>query len=139
MSHKLTALALGAFMLSGCAQQPPAPQQQDLRHRHFVLTQVDGNVFRGDAMEPGIEFGENLHVSGVMCNRFTGQGELSGDTLKVSRLASTRMACIDPQRALLDNVIGDVLQSGAKISLENGVLTLRNARHTLVYQQKDWM
>ena len=59
--------------------------------------------------------------------------------LKVEHLASTRMACIDPARAALDPIITDVLSQGAEVSLIKGQLTLKNANHTLVYQQKDWM
>lgn len=139
MNHKWIALALGAFVLTGCARHAATPQQSDLLHRHFVLIQVNGNAFTGEAMSPDIEFGEKLHVSGAMCNRFSGQGELTGNTLKVSNLATTRKACINPQRAALDGIISDVLHSGAKISLEKGVLRLSNERHTLVYQQKDWL
>ena len=80
-----------------------------------------------------------MHVSGAMCNRFMGQGELQNNILKVEHLASTRMACIDPARAALDPIITDVLSQGAEVSLIKGQLTLKNANHTLVYQQKDWM
>ncbi|MBW7984323.1 META domain-containing protein [Enterobacillus tribolii] len=139
MNHKWIGLALGAFVLAGCARHADTPQQSDLLHRHFVLTQVDGKAFSGEAMSPDIEFGEKLHVSGAMCNRFSGWGELTGGKLKVSKLVSTRKACIDPQRAALDGIISDVLSSGANISLEKGVLQLSNGRHTLVYRQKDWL
>lgn len=67
------------------------------------------------------------------------EGELNNNTLKVENLASTRMACIDPARAELDPIISDVLSKGADISLVKGQLILKNAKHTLVYQQRDWM
>lgn len=142
MKFKAVSLALSTILLAACTTQAPQSiQQSDLLHRHFVLQSVDGKTIGGDKnrMEPGIEFGEKMHVSGAMCNRFMGQGELQNNILKVEHLASTRMACIDPARAALDPIITDVLSQGAEVSLIKGQLTLKNANHTLVYQQKDWM
>ncbi|MEG1466002.1 MAG: heat shock protein HslJ [Hafnia sp.] len=142
MKFKTLSLALGSVLLAACTTQAQQPlQQSDLLHRHFVLQSVDGKVITGakTRMEPGIEFGEKMHVSGAMCNRFMGQGELNNNTLKVENLASTRMACIDPARAELDPIISDVLSKGADITLVKGQLILKNAKHTLVYQQRDWM
>ncbi|NIH31052.1 heat shock protein HslJ [Hafnia paralvei] len=142
MKFKAVSLALSTVLLAACTTQAPQTlQQSDLLHRHFVLQSVDGKTIGSDKnrMEPGIEFGEKMHVSGAMCNRFMGQGELQNNILKVEHLASTRMACIDPARAALDPIITDVLSQGAEVSLIKGQLTLKNANHTLVYQQKDWM
>lgn len=130
MKFKAVSLALSTILLAACTTQAPQTiQQSDLLHRHFVLQSVDGKTIGG----------EKMHVSGAMCNRFMGQGELQNNILKVERLASTRMACIDPTRAALDPIITDVLSQGAEVSLIKGQLTLKNANHTLVYQQKDWM
>ncbi|EYI86888.1 heat-inducible protein, partial [Salmonella enterica subsp. enterica serovar Heidelberg str. N18413] len=40
---------------------------------------------------PELSFGEDMTVSGKMCNQFTGEGKLSDGELKVKNLAMTRM------------------------------------------------
>jgi heat shock protein HslJ len=42
---------------------------------------------------PDISLVNNISVSGVMCNRFNGQGKLSEGELKVKTLAMTRKLC----------------------------------------------
>lgn len=113
------------------------PQQQsthlldsDLLHHHFVLQSVD--VLAVDAKQgsgPNIEFGEKMTISGAMCNRFFGQGQLENGVLTVKNLASTRMMCADPQRNQWDQMIGTVLANGAKVSLNGQQLTLDGDGH----------
>ncbi|MEX0632145.1 META domain-containing protein [Serratia ureilytica] len=47
----------------------------DLLHHNFVLQSVDGEngEATGGRRPANLEFGENLHVSGAMCNRFFGR------------------------------------------------------------------
>ena len=48
----------------------------DLLHHNFVLQSVDGETAKSPAGGGllNLEFGESLHVSGAMCNRFFGRG-----------------------------------------------------------------
>lgn len=47
-------------------------------------------------VQASLSFDEAGHVSGNgSCNRFTGSTSISGDTLKIGPLASTRMACLN--------------------------------------------
>ncbi|AJJ05470.1 heat shock protein HslJ [Yersinia pseudotuberculosis] len=112
--------------------------ESDLLHHNFVLVSVDGKP-PVKTPEPNIEFGENMHISGAMCNRFMGQGELKDGILTAKGLASTRMLCADEQLNQWDALIGDILHSGVKVTLNKGQLTMSNSTHTLVYQQKDWV
>ncbi|WP_058910228.1 heat shock protein HslJ [Entomohabitans teleogrylli] len=137
---KLAALMLASVALSGCAQSgsPSAVTAQQLQHHRFVLESVNGAALATpQGNKPEISFGENMHVSGSMCNRFTGQGALAGNQLTVAGMASTRMLCADPQLNQLDQVIGELLTNGATISLAQQSLTLQNGQHTLVYKLQD--
>ncbi|QBH96250.1 heat shock protein HslJ [Limnobaculum zhutongyuii] len=134
---------ISAVLLSGCTlTDGNAVKESDLLHHNFILTSVDGKNMADTTKEKrplNIEFGENMHVSGAMCNRFMGQATLTNGVLTTKQLASTRMACIDEQISQLDQVIATTLNNGAKVTLDQGVLTLSSSQHTLTYKLSDWV
>ncbi|MEE8728593.1 MAG: heat shock protein HslJ [Rahnella inusitata] len=131
-----TAMTLGACSMN----QNTAVKQTDLQHHRFELLSVDGQtVPAAQGRIPEIEFGEKMHVSGKMCNNFFGQGELQNSVLTVKGLASTRMLCSDENLNKWDQVIGEVLNNGAALNLQDHKLTLTQGKHTLVYRLKDRM
>ena len=135
---KTMLLLLGAMALTGCSNASHTGNQPDagkLANRLFALTSVDGQaVTPREGMKPGISFGENLKVSGVMCNRFFGQGKLEQGRLFVPQLASTRMMCSDAQLNQWEQTLSAVLVQGAEVKLTEQTLTLTGSGHTLVYQ-----
>jgi len=95
---------LMASFLSSCASSnkttanPPktaAATQVSLPGTEWMLTDLAGTP----ALPGGkatLAFPEAGRVAGNgSCNRFTGSVVISGDTLKMGPLASTRMACVD--------------------------------------------
>lgn len=139
---KCLPMALAALLLTGCgmSQNGKTVTEDDLLHHNFVLQSVDGVAVKpqsGNA--PSIEFGEKMHVSGTMCNRFFGSGQLQNGVLTVKNLASTRMLCTDAQRNQWDQTLSAVLEKGAKISLNAQQLTLSGGDHVLVYTLRDWV
>lgn len=142
---KLLSVAFATMLLAGCGMSENKPvnntlSESDLMHHNFVLQSVDGvaaNAQQGKG--PSIEFGEKLRVSGSMCNRFFGNGQLDNGVLTVKDLATTRMMCSDPLRNQWDQIIGSVLHNGAKVSLQQQQLTLSDGNHTLIYTLKDWV
>lgn len=139
--RKTTVAALAVLVLGGCSMKPhTAITPGDLLHHNFVLQSVDGEAAqsRTDGDLLNLEFGENLHVSGAMCNRFFGQGQLRDGVLTVKPLASTRRLCADEQHNRWDRVIGTVLENGADVTLKAQRLTLSGSGHTLVYTLRDW-
>lgn len=147
---KIIPLAIISALLAGCGMNQSGNHtindvkngsnvtESDLLHHNFVLVSVDGKQ-PTKTPGPNIEFGEKMHISGAMCNRFMGQGELKEGVLTAKGLASTRMLCSDEQLNQWDSLIGDVLHSGVKVTLNQGQLTMSNNAHTLVYQLKDWV
>ncbi|MTD39622.1 heat shock protein HslJ [Erwinia sp. CPCC 100877] len=144
MKKSLTTLLVACSTLVGCVQGDNSAadaRAEQLQHHRFLLKSVDGKpltLSNKSGHQPEIDFGEKMHISGTMCNRFTGQGELSNGVLK-AQLASTRMMCVDPQLNALDKLFGQMLAAGAHVSMTNDRLTLRNEQHTLVFKRADWV
>lgn len=131
----LTALSL---VLAGCAQDGKVSVTEDqLVNHRFVLESANGKPFTAGENQPEISFGEKMHLSGVMCNRFTGEGKLSNGALSAKKLAMTRMACADPQRNALDLIFGEMMTKGAQADLTETQLTLTTAEETLIFKQAD--
>ncbi|WP_105648523.1 heat shock protein HslJ [Cronobacter dublinensis] len=132
---------LAGMALAGCQSTSSSSHiiPETLQHHRYVLQTVNGAPLDATRRVPALSFGEKMHVSGSMCNRFMGQGELHGDTLKVNGLASTRMLCAEPQLNELDKLIGEMLSQGATVSVEKQQLTLHYRQYTLVYKLADLM
>ncbi|WP_105631823.1 heat shock protein HslJ [Cronobacter dublinensis] len=132
---------LAGMALAGCQSTSSSSHitPETLQHHRYVLQTVNGAPLDATRRVPELSFGEQMHVSGSMCNRFMGQGELHGDTLKVNGLVSTRMLCAEPQLNELDKLIGEMLSQGATVSVEKQQLTLHYRQYTLVYKLADLM
>lgn len=90
--RKFVPVAIIGVLLAGCSGMNQSGNnmnpvtnsshvtESDLLHHNFVLVSVDGKP-PVKTPEPNIEFGENMHISGAMCNRFMGQGELKDGIL----------------------------------------------------------
>lgn len=116
------------------ASGPPAADS--LAGRHFVLKSVDGVDFSGKERVPEMAFSAELRLSGGICNRFMGQGELSDGTLTVKQMASTKMLCTDEDLNRLEALFAQMLTAGAEINLEGGTLALRRDGHELLFEAR---
>ena len=135
---KIVALGLFSLILSGCVNPGKASVQPDqLQGHRFILESVNGKAVNAGAVQPEITFGEKMAISGVMCNRFNGQGKLSEGELKVKEIAMTRKLCADPQLNELDHTLGLLLRNGAQADLTEDQLTLANAEQTLMFKRAD--
>ena len=137
---KLTvALVAAAMMLGGCVSTSKVTTQpEQLQHHRFVLESVNGKNVKSDKPLE-LSFGEKMHISGNMCNRFNGEGKLSDGELKVKNLAMTRMLCTDAQMNELDSLLSAMLHDGAQVDLTENQLTLATAHDSLVYKLADLM
>lgn len=131
------ALLAGGMLLAGCVSTSDVTTQpEQLQHHRFVLESVNGkNVASDKPLE--LSFGEKMHLSGNMCNRFTGEGKLSDGELKVKNLAMTRMLCTSPQMNELDNLLSAMLHDGVQVDLTENQLTLATSHDSLVYKLAD--
>ncbi|EDV9704323.1 heat shock protein HslJ [Salmonella enterica subsp. enterica] len=131
---KIVTLVALSFIMTGCVSSGKVSvKREQLEHHRFVLESVNGKT----VTDPELSFGEDMTVSGKMCNQFTGEGKLSNGELKVKNLAMTRMLCADPQLNALDGTISEVFSKGAQVDLTANQLTLATAETTLMYKLAD--
>ena len=133
----LTAFGVLALLsLAACQSDDSKPlEAKDLLHHNFVLVSIDDKPFSGDKA-PSIEFNENFHVSGAICNRYVGKGELQNNTLTVPNMASTKMIC-NNELDDLEGSMSKMLVNGAKVTLQGNILTLEDSEQKLTFHLKD--
>ena len=137
--------------------QPPAAGSEEtageesmnlkngLAHHNFVLETVDGQKFtypvpEGEtARKPNFSFGQWPHASGKICNGFSGQVELDGDTLHMRNAASTMMLCFAEELNKLEGLFHQMLNGGVKVTLDGPTLTLTGDGHVLVFTLRDYV
>lgn len=134
------------FVAVLCACAPLADRDQGdkgaalladaLRGRSFVLSELDGAPFKTALRPAELTFGEDLRLSGALCNRFSGQAELQGGLLRAEQLLSTRMLCLDAGLSALEADFLRLLRQGAELSLQGEQLTLRGAGRSFVYRPR---
>ena len=135
----LAVLCMAALLLAACGAKNAAPDQasgvnkQDLLHHAFVLAGINGKPFVKKERLPTLEFTEGFRVSGAMCNRFTGQGELENGVLTVRQMASTRMLCADQELNRLESDFSNMLMDGATVTLSGKTLTLGREGYVLEF------
>ena len=110
-----------------------APSETDLLNHRYVLSSVDGKKFANSERTPEIEFGKDMRITGQVCNRFNGNGQLKDGVLTVPQMATTMMACADTDLNKMERDFAAILRSGAKISFDGKTLTLSGEGVTLEY------
>ena len=133
----LTSLFVGALVVTGCGESNKI-KAGDLLHHHFVLVKANGQDVSSDKAAE-LEFGENMNITGKMCNRFVAKVTLENETIKGAGVGMTKMLCNDEQLDKLDGIITQMITEGAKVSLNKDQLTLKNESNELIYQLKDLM
>ncbi len=126
-----------AFAISGCNKSNNI-KDTDLMHHHFVLVKANGQEIVSDKYAE-LEFGENMTITGKMCNLFSGKVALNDNVIKGAGLAMTKMVCPDKELNELDTVIEDLIVKGAKIELTKDQLILKNEDNELTYKLKELM
>ncbi len=118
---------------------------QAIEHHNYELIYVNGKEFEAeddDAPRPFIAFGENMNITGTMCNNFFGQGILTKrGILSAKGAGMTRMMCTDPILNQLDTDISTLLEHGAEAVIsDNGeYLKLSNTAIQLEFKRADKM
>lgn len=138
MKNVVTLIALSMLMAGCVSNGKVSVNREQLQHHRFVLQSVNGKAVTA-TNPPELSFGENMTVSGKMCNQFHGQGKLSDGELKVKDMAMTRMMCADPQLNALDGIVSEMFKKGAQVDLTADQLTLATAEQTLTYKLADLM
>jgi heat shock protein HslJ len=92
--------------------------------KRWTLTEMENRSF--SANEPNIEFDRDLkRTSGSSgCNRFTGTFQIDGSMLKLSRIAGTRRACLDPNGQRVETSFLKLLETTTRFEVQGNTLRL---------------
>ena len=130
-------LITATFAISGCNKSNNV-KDTDLMHHHFVLVKANGQEIASDKYAE-LEFGENMTITGKMCNLFSGKVTLNNNIIKGDGLAMTKMVCPEGELGKLDAIIEDLIVKGAKIELTKDQLILKNEDNELTYKLRELM
>jgi heat shock protein HslJ len=124
---------------------------EDLQHRRWILHSVDGLELADYARElgfdddappvkiPDLDFGDQGFVSGnTACNQFQGQARVVDNSLLLSQLATTAMAC-DGFSAELELRLQLLYRNPLAITIEGNALILQSGESLLRYAPRDWV
>jgi len=102
---------------------------------NYEINSVNGEKNSHDDLQ--ITFNESeKSVSGYSgCNRFTGSFVITGSTIKIGPLASTRMAC-QPEKNDIESKMLQALSDVNSFTIENGILTLQKDGSNLLVTSK---
>jgi heat shock protein HslJ len=120
----LAGFALAA-LLAGCAAVPAAVEPPPLDGTAWTLATLPGTAPVAGTT-PTAEFADGRIAGTDGCNRYTGSYEVTGGTLRVSRLASTMMACA-PEIAAQARAFTDALTTARTYRVVDGRLELLGA------------
>ncbi len=127
----LVALSICLVANAGEAEfKPIAPA--DITGKKFILYSVDGKPFTAEA-QPFIEFGNDMMVSGVLCNRFRGPATLENGILRSDGVVSTRMMCADENLSKFETMFLKQMENGLVLRMEEHELYMQNAETDLVF------
>jgi heat shock protein HslJ len=123
---------LAALLFASCASSnkptanapKTASTQISLPGTEWVLTDLAGTP----ALPGGkatLAFSEEGRVAGNgSCNRFTGAVMITGDSLKVGPLASTRMACVDSDVSKQEDTYFKALNAATRFAYQDPYLLI---------------
>ncbi len=137
VSYTLDGQQLTLSDASGKALATFAKQSTDLTGTSWTVTgynngqQAVVSVIAGSELT--VDFGPANTLSGSAgCNRYTGTYQVTGKTIKVGPLGSTRMACADPAGVMVqENAFLQALETATAWQLGGDRLELRTANGAL--------
>lgn len=126
-------MGAGAILLSACAS---VSLDEPFEGTPWRLVQLEGqavSAMGGDPKaEPRVQFSagsrdNDSRVTGSGgCNRLSGNYRRSDATLRIGPITSTRMACTDPTRTVIESRFVAALEATTSFIIKGGQLTLLN-------------
>lgn len=147
---KLMLSTAALFVIAACSSGTTNMSQldtkiatvQELQHHNYELISINGKAFepgKGD-FTPNIAFGQDMKVTGTMCNNFFGQATLSSrGILRAKGAGMTRKFCDDEVLNQLDGDMSELLELGAEaiVSQDGQYLRLSNTGTQLEFKLSD--
>lgn len=135
------ALLSSALLFAGCQSTPSSSAAevnnlQMLQNRTWIATQIGAQSIQTNPSAhniPALQFDEaTKRVSGADgCNRLMGTYQATGNTLVLSQMASTKMACIDNT---LPNQFNTALANVTNYQVYNNTLKLLDRNGNLLVE-----
>lgn len=110
-----------------------------MHHRYEIVSFNETPVEVAGDVAIELSFGENMHISGKACNRFSGQASVVNGVLKAPHLAATKMFCADELSNTLESTLFAMFTQGVAVNLDGDKLILRDGDNTIVYTRRDLM
>ncbi len=138
-------LLLSFLLLLSCSSSKDDKQQtkQDaaLSNTYWKLTEIEGSqvTVKDETKEPHFVLKINQNISGnTGCNELYGTYSSSKDNIKFTDIATTKMACLDPDFFSVEIKFLNVLKSAANYKITSDTLELYKdnkllARFSAVY------
>lgn len=127
----MTAVLGSMLVLVACNTLPMGtenPHHASLKDSAWQLSQLNGQPVQIDPAahnRPHLVFSPELRVSGATgCNRLMGQAKVSGNSISLAPLATTRMACVGEN---LEMPFVEALNNAQRYQVTDNQLTLTDA------------
>lgn len=113
-----------AVIFAGTLQSLAQDSGSDIFGKRWTLSEMEQREVGANG--PYLEFDrDQKRVSGSGgCNRFSGTFEIEGSSIKISRIVSTRMACIDAERQRVETTFLRLLETITRFELQGNTLHL---------------
>lgn len=132
-------LMLTAIVLTGCAQSPVQSKHQPTVQQHnplagiiWQITAVNGKPIPAAERPPYMSFVNNTMSGFTGCNRVFGQVQIANiqeSTANIQlQLASTKMACVQRQKQIMETAILQALNSTVRYTQDGKQLYFYDAK-----------
>ena len=136
---KIFFFLLIVFAGLSCAGKYSELTTDDLIHHRFVLENFNGiqiKVNPASSAASSIEFGEDMMITGVFCNNYSGQASLKDGKLHAEAV-STRKFCFDERLTQSESAFFKALSEGANLKNTGDLLTITHGGNVFVFRLRD--
>ncbi|CAM3585201.1 Heat shock protein HslJ [Vibrio aerogenes CECT 7868] len=140
VKNTLSAIILTTLLAACASNEEPAVKVEDLKNPVWHLINLDGKEIKPatDNRTPSLKIDNRMTATGFSgCNDYLGQAVLDTDDheFKIIKMISSQKLCLKEQVAL-EKVIVQTLTQQTHIQIQKGKMTLKNKKHTLIFEAK---
>jgi heat shock protein HslJ len=122
--NMITFLAISGILLAGCSPQGTSAKLAGTSWMLVSYMNAGNLTPAATGIDTSLIFGSDGQVSGTMgCNRFSGNYEIKGGKLVFSKLASTLMACPEPQMTQ-EATAYELISGTVRYAIDGSTLTI---------------
>ncbi|SHO56391.1 META domain-containing protein [Vibrio quintilis] len=138
--NTLSAIVLTTLLTACAGKEEPAVKVEDLKNPVWHLVSLDGKEIKpsADNRTPSLKVDSRMTATGFSgCNDYLGQAVLNTDNheFQIIKMISSQKLCLKEQVAQ-EKVIVQALNQRTHIQILQGKMTLKNKKHTLIFEAK---